>query len=177
MIYPKELVELYESDLASAVLLLYNKVLELKAKLVLELGVRSGISTRAFLLALKETNGKLISIDIKDYPGTRETIKRMNLDKYWTFIVADDREYYKELDKKFDIIFIDTSHEYKHTLFEIEKYSRFLKPRGVLLLHDTRAKDYPGVKKAILTFLEKHPEWEFKELGSVHGLGQLQRAN
>jgi len=169
--------ELQKSDLDLAVILLYNLVKDRNAKTILELGVRDGISTRAFLLACKEINGHLYSVDIKDYPKTRKIIEEMKLDKYWTYYIMDDRKFYKIWKKKVDLLFIDTSHKFEHTLFELEQYSKFVKKNGIILLHDTLAEMWPGVKQAIDEFIKLHPEWKYKELGSKHGLGCLWRTS
>lgn len=171
----KELEDMYKGDIEDAVFIFYSKVLEYNAKNVLELGVRGGISTRAFLLGVKRTSGHLYSVDILDYDSTRQTMRDLGLDKYWTFTVMDDLEYSSKLntDIRFEIIFIDTSHELDHTISELEEFSRFLSPGGCILMHDTIS--YKEVKKAIDFFMIENKEWIFIEFNTKHGLGMLKR--
>jgi cephalosporin hydroxylase len=44
---------------------------------------------------------------------------------------------------KCDILFIDTSHAYMHTLRELEAWMPFVRPGGTVLLHDTEYDPQP----------------------------------
>ena len=59
---------------------------------------------------------------------------------WWTFIHGDDMDPQVQdlLPPEVDILFIDTSHEYEHTLRELESYVPRVVAGGTVLLHDTR---------------------------------------
>lgn len=91
------------SDIYEHLELFYNTCLQLNAQVILELGVRGGESTKAFIEACKITHGTLISVDIvncsnvSNWPG-------------WTFIQADSRSL--DINKTIDVLLLDTEHTY-----------------------------------------------------------------
>ena len=145
-------------------------VKEMKAKTILELGVYQGNSTRAFLKVAEEIGAMVVSIDWNDaYP--------ISDSPNWIFIQANSG--LLKMRGKFDILFIDTSHNYKETLVELEKYSLMVKDPGVIILHDTVSslnRPLQGVFGAIQEFLKKHPkQWSFENRENCNGLGILKR--
>jgi predicted O-methyltransferase YrrM len=102
----------------------------LKATHVLELGTRTGVSTIAWLYAL-DGRGTLTSVDIDTRPPIGEW-------DHWEFIQGDDMDpdLFASLQPA-DIVFIDTSHHYRHTLTELNLYRWLVKPGGVMVCHDT----------------------------------------
>jgi len=145
-------------------------VKEMKAKTILELGVYQGNSTRAFLKSAEESGAIVVSIDWNE---THHVSDSPN----WIFIKANDGQL--PIKGKFDILFIDTSHNYLETLFELEKYSPMVKNPGVIILHDTVSslnRPLQGVYGAIQEFLKKHPkQWSFENRENCNGLGILKR--
>jgi predicted O-methyltransferase YrrM len=121
---------------------------------VIELGVRSGNSTAAFLAAL-EGRGHLWSVDI-DSPKVPEYWHNLP----WSMLVADDvtPEAVAWCPGDVDVLFIDTSHSYEHTLTELRLYVPKVRAGGVVLMHDTRAggtvfgPGWPGVPQALNEF-------------------------
>jgi predicted O-methyltransferase YrrM len=112
----------------------------LKASTMIELGVRSGESSCAFLAAGVKTGGRLFSVDIEPpgvpahwWDGTG-----------WTFILGNDLEVGAQLPKVCDLLFIDTSHTYRQTSDELALYGPRVAPGGVILLHDTDLEVAPG---------------------------------
>lgn len=104
---------------------------ELDAQHVIELGTRTGVSTIAWLHALERTGGRLTSVDIDPKPAIGDY-------DHWTFVQGDD------CDPRIvaalapaDIVFIDTSHHYGHTVRELNVYRWLVNPGGVICLHDT----------------------------------------
>lgn len=75
---------------------------------VIELGVRRGDSTSAFLAAAQEYGGEVWSVDITPpvVPSDWENLP------FWYPIVGDDLEVAEQLPDQVDIVFIDTSHTY-----------------------------------------------------------------
>jgi predicted O-methyltransferase YrrM len=123
---------------------------------VIELGTRSGVSTIAWLEGLRQSGGRLTSIDIDEQPPIGDY-------PHWEFIQGDD------LDPRIvsglepaDIVFIDTSHLYAHTVAELNIYQHLLRRPGLIVLHDTElarpegapARPLYPVKTAVIEFCE-----------------------
>lgn len=103
---------------------------ELNATHVIELGTRTGVSTIAWLYAL-EGRGRLTSVDIDAQPAIGGY-------PHWTFIQGDDLDpAVLGLLEPADIVFLDTSHLYEHTLRELNTYRWLVKPGGRIVCHDT----------------------------------------
>ena len=118
---------------------LFVESLIVRPKLIVELGVRGGESTYVFERVARLTNSKLISVDIDDCS---------NLSSYkgWKFIKSDDIKFAnsfavwckkQRINPSIDVLFIDTSHLFEHTLKEIENWFPFLSSRARVFFHDT----------------------------------------
>ena len=70
--------------------------------------------------------------------------------------------YKHQWDKLLDVLSIDSSHTYEDTKHEIEKYWSFVKPNGLILMHDYIV-DHVDVKKAVDEYMATHPEYEILE--------------
>jgi predicted O-methyltransferase YrrM/GT2 family glycosyltransferase len=134
-------------------------VLKSEAQTVIELGVRTGVSTIAWLYGLSFTGGHLYSVDIDPAPAG---INHEN----WHFIRGDDLDprTLEQLPDNADIVFIDTDHRYELTQAEIKEYSQRVVPGGYVVFHDINVKQfdhhvlgsqplYP-VRKAVLEWVE-----------------------
>lgn len=150
-----------------------DMVIDLNAQHVIELGTRTGVSTVAWLHGLEQTGGRLTSIDIDPKPDIADH-------PAWVFIQGDD------LDPAIvaslapaDIVFIDTSHLFEHTLAELGVYRWLVNPGGVIVLHDTELPlpetappDHPRypVKKAISEFCAREG-FDWVNVPECWGLG------
>jgi predicted O-methyltransferase YrrM len=115
----------------------------LDATRVIELGVRSGVSTISWLYAL-ENRGHLWSVDCSfPMPEEGELLLDpqgpLGVIPWWTFILGYDDwpETLAALPSLVDIVFIDTQHTYEQTLTELELYYPRVRPGGRIFLHDT----------------------------------------
>ncbi len=115
---------------------------------VLELGSRKGNSTLAFLAAAEAVNGRVWSVDVSDCAHDPEGMAPWARHPSWTFIQGDDMDAAVQplLPAQCDILFVDTSHEYEHTLAELRAYMPRVAPGGVALFHDTNIIGWPGYK-------------------------------
>lgn len=106
-------------------------VLDRSAQHVVELGTRTGVSTIAWLYGLASTVGRLTSIDIDERPPIGDF-------DHWTFVQGDDLDpsIVGQLEPA-DIVFVDTSHHYDHTLAELHVYSHLVRRPGLIVCHDT----------------------------------------
>lgn len=144
-----ESIKAYPRAMRFYIYTLYEFVLEMKCKKVLELGTQNGQSARAVLLALKANNrgrgyGTLVSVDHKD----RSTILDaafQNYKPYWNFIRGDTTKPETiqavkdtlEEGEMFDLLVIDAGHKYPQAKADWDNYSKLVRPGGVIFLHDT----------------------------------------
>jgi cephalosporin hydroxylase len=107
--------------------------------LIVELGVRGGASTYVFDRAARLSDAYLVSIDISNCSHV------CNNDK-WHFIQGDDiavgREFLnlcasRNIGSRPDVLFVDTSHYFDHTVEEIRTWFPLLAPRVKVIFHDT----------------------------------------
>lgn len=109
---------------------------------VVEMGVRSGNSTSAFLAALEvDRKGHLWSIDLEDpeVPGEWH-----DLDS-WSFLKGDalSAEAMAWAPKTIEVLFIDLDpHSYEQTFAALSMWAPRVPAGGVILLHDT---EYPQI--------------------------------
>lgn len=164
------------SDINQHLQYMHDVCVEVDARQVVELGVRSGLSTVAFLSAMEVTGGEVWSCDI-DRPAVAACVAGH---ERWTFVWADDLEVVDDA-PECDVLFIDTSHAYDHTRAELDAYAS--KARKVILLHDTQLEapescgpqpPFP-VRKAALEWLADNPGWAWEEFEFCYGLGVLTR--
>ena len=134
----------------------YDLAVKIKAQKILELGVGTyGVSTYAWIHACHETGGKVTSVDIEEK-------KHLFNDPCWEFIKSDDMALNPlELSPPYDIVFIDTSHTYDHTLAELKRFSPMVRPGGYLIMHDI---DYPPVYEALIEFFCNNAPGMFNEV-------------
>jgi len=121
------------SDIVDHLVYMHALAVGMNAQRIIELGVRHGTSTVAWLHALNLTGGHLWSVDINLPP------LGLGVGTSWHFIQGDDMDpdIRAQLPTDADIVFIDTDHLYGHTVLELEAYSKHVKPGGVIVLHDT----------------------------------------
>lgn len=150
-------------DIIGHIPFLRETCLKLEAQTILELGVRDGGSTRAFLDVARILGTKVISVDIEDCSKVSDSPN-------WEFHQVDDMLF--DFKEPVDVLFIDTSHTYEHTLNELRKFTPLVKKDGVILLHDTV--HCPEVYKAITDFLAENPnKYQFENRENCNGLGIL----
>lgn len=115
---------------------------------VLELGVRTGVSTWAILDAIKP-DARLTSVDIEEC----DVPERVRKDPRWTFIHGDDREpVVQRAMGGATMAFIDTTHEYGHTLTELQVAAQH--GAELIVLHDWSISD---VEDAAYGFCRRNP--------------------
>ena len=127
------------TDISSHLPKIYLETLQFSPELIVELGVRSGESTVALNMAAQHLKAKHVSVDIDDCSDVIS-------DSNWTFIHEDDidlskrfRQWLSEnnLKSSIDVLFVDTSHEYNHTLQELNAWFPLLSDRALVIFHDT----------------------------------------
>jgi predicted O-methyltransferase YrrM len=134
-----------------------------RAKSVLEIGTSSGVSTIWMALGLKETGGKITTLEIDQLRANiaRENFRQAGLEDRIKLIEGDALKIMPTLTGTYDMVFIDAAKEqYKQYLELI--YSRIPKG-GVIIAHNAvrmahQIRDYldfvqnnPGLDTVILT--------------------------
>lgn len=132
------------SDISDHLPTLYYETVAARPRLVVELGTRGGESTRTFLAAATRAGARMLSIDIDPctVPGLPDEARSR-----WTFLQSDDVAFGRRdfapwcrangLAPEIDVLFVDTSHLYAHTVEELRVWMPFLSARGVAIFHDT----------------------------------------
>lgn len=128
---------------------LYFDALIAEPKLIVELGTNHGLSTRVLLAAAENIGATLLSIDINDCSGIDINEKYK---KKWCFEQCDDVYFAqhkfdhwksdKGIDGKVDLLFIDSSHMYDHTVREIKAWFPKLSDRATVIFHDTNVRTF-----------------------------------
>lgn len=130
------------SDISDHLPVLFAESLPVQPSLIVELGVRGGESTFAFERVAALCGSKLVSVDIDDC---------VKASKYpdWQFVKNDDIAFagrfgewcrQRGIIPSIDILFIDTSHEFDHTVQELVHWFPFLSDRAKVFFHDTNMK-------------------------------------
>lgn len=146
------------------------------AKRVVELGVRSGVSTVAWLYGLCETEGHLWSVDVEAPPPLQHS--------RWTFVRGEDTDPFVlgQLPEEVDAVFVDTDHRYDLTLEEIRSYAPRVRSGGCMIFHDTAEESFEHhatpqppfpVRAAVRELLGENPIREVakvEEYENDHGL-------
>jgi len=118
-----------KGDINQLTPILIGFTMTFRPSVILEIGVRAGVSTVSFLEALdKIQKGKLISIDTKDCSGISEN-------KRWAFHQQSSDVF--ELNEPIDMLFIDADHNYESVKKDFIKFEKKLLPGGVVMFHDT----------------------------------------
>jgi cephalosporin hydroxylase len=157
-------------------------VTKMGATSVVELGTRTGVSTIAWLHALEQTGGHLISVDLDDQPPIGDHDR-------WTFIQGNDEDphvYNRIVDllppAGADIVFLDTSHWLDETRRELALYRWIVRAGGLIVCHDTELPVPEGapdddppfpVKRAINEFCKANG-FQWRNIPECFGLGVIQ---
>tara|TARA_B100001057_G_scaffold23738_1_gene21967 strand:+ start:969 stop:1595 length:627 start_codon:yes stop_codon:yes gene_type:complete len=112
--------------------LIKKKIEDIDKPLILELGVKEGRSTKMFLEVCDKNNGSLISIDILD-------CSKVSNNPRWRFIHSSDDNFdyiNNIIEKKIDVLFIDSFHEPNHIKKVFYNYFNFIKINGLIFIDD-----------------------------------------
>ena len=148
------------SDINQNVNILYELAKECKT--VIEMGVRTGVSTRAFL----NTDVQLLSFDIVLDPQVQKLFdEAKKQSKKVQYVKADVLKI--EIEET-DMLFIDTYHVYEQLKQELKLHGN--KAKKYIAFHDTytfglvgeNKQDKKGLLTAIIEFMIENPHWKFK---------------
>lgn len=121
---------------------------------ILEIGVRTGISTSAFLVGLELNGGHLYSVDIEEQCG--KVVESQD----WTFIHDSSRNVEaikSQIPPTLNVLFVDGDHTYEGTKADLESYSPLVVSGGLVICHDVCSGYDPGVRQAFDEFFNQLP--------------------
>jgi predicted O-methyltransferase YrrM len=148
---------------------------------IVQLGHYYGYSALliGFMLRAMGNSGRLFSIDI-DPPATDFTqkwVNRAGLAEHVRLHLGDSaaessvEAAVRALGEMPQLILLDSSHQYEHTLRELDLWVPRMEPGSIMLLHDTSVfaqtfdvEGAGGVQRALDEWLAIHPEAEFLNL-------------
>src|SRR5579871_1351254 len=128
-----------DTDISDHLPTLFAETINARPRLIVELGVRGGDSTFVLERAARFCQAKLISVDINDCRGVSDWSE-------WLFVQSDDIAFaarfttfcrQHNIEPAIDVLFIDTSHLYDHTVQELAAWLPLLTDSGKVLFHDT----------------------------------------
>jgi predicted O-methyltransferase YrrM len=136
-----------------------------QAHVIIEWGVRGGVSTWALLDGLPE-DGRMYSVDILDCIVP----PRVSGDPRWTFIIGDDVDpaTRERLPEQADLVFIDTSHTYEQTVAELAIVLDYRPAR--IVMHDVNQEQ---VRRAVDEFCAR-TGWRMVAYEDPYGLATLE---
>jgi len=151
-----EVVErgLLDTDISDHLVSLFTEAVAARPKLIVELGVRGGESTFVLERAAALFDAHIVSVDIED-------CQKVSAYPRWTFVKQDDIAFARRFEafcreKGFfptiDLLFIDTSHLYNHTVQEIKQWFPFLSDKATVIFHDTNMKEVFFRKNGAIRF-------------------------
>jgi len=135
----------------------FSIALQIHARRILELGVRTGNTTLPFLCAAQELGGMVHSVDLD------ATTFRCpeDLRVYWKFFQSDAIRWLEERGREgaqYDLVYIDDWHSYPHVRRELELIEPMITPSTVILLHDLM---YSGAHPDYRSDPDcRDPQWE-----------------
>ncbi len=138
-----QLKSMDRNDICDHLTSLFSEAVAAEPKLIVELGVRGGESTFVLERVAKLTGCKLLSVDMND---CRDVSSYAD----WNFVKSDDITFANNFSSycqerswnpKIDCLFIDTSHEYQHTVQEIAAWFPFLAEHSTVVFHDTNMRE------------------------------------
>lgn len=145
---------------------LYDMILHSRAKRVLEVGTAAGKSAIWMAMAVRQTGGKIITIEINKgrHEKALANFKKAGVSEYIDARLADAHALVKELPGPFDMVFVDADKEWSKNYFEA------LAPKvvevGCIITHDTgayflaRAPGAAGMTKEFLQYLKTRSDFE-----------------
>ena len=119
---------------------LHDLAVKLSAKRVLEIGTSGGYSALWLAMAVRKTNGKLITVEIHEarHAAAREHFNRTGLAPFIDPRLADAVTEVPALAGPFDLVFLDAAkNDY---LFYLEQLLPKLRPGGIIAAHNVKSR-------------------------------------
>lgn len=184
-----EVVERAESggDMRLHMERLFDTILAFRPTLMVELGVRGGVSSFALERGARLVGSKMICVDQHDCSGVLGYAEFMQSDD--VRFAADFKVFCESrgIEPTIDFLMIDTLHTFRHTQREVQAWLPHMAPRCLIAFHDTNAKPlYDGVAAYLRKWLgTPFPEeidfnaesqgWTIEHYAECYGLTLIRR--
>lgn len=178
-----------DSDSDGHLMTILGIALSIRAKRMLELGVRYGDTTLPLLEAAYLNGGKLTSVDI----APTKFQCPIPLMGYWQFVQSEAVAFLSNVskeDEEYDLVLVDDWHSGEHVAEELYYIDKLTTPSSIILLHDlmygntqpnyhndpneTNPEFGNGGPCAAVFSLPKD-KWEFSTIPAFHGLTILRK--
>jgi predicted TPR repeat methyltransferase len=116
----------------------FGLTLQIRAKKILELGVRWGDTSEPMVCAASMIGGHLTAVDIDQTMWECPE----DLKPYYTFVKSEAITFLKQEVEKgayYDLVYVDDWHAYEHVKVELELIDKITDKKSLILLHDLMA--------------------------------------
>lgn len=171
-------------DINEHLVKMMNTIVEREAKVVVELGVRAGVSSQAFIAGVAQTGGFVMGYDIcplkqTDGPVNTTLHERLGspscVKKYWNFKVGSSLEVYRDWeDRSIDVLFIDTNHTKEQIYAELNLWGKKIKENGLIMIHDVTLANVT-LREGLMEFLAENDDYVYDEDTHNNGMGFLKK--
>ena len=122
----------HHTDISSHLEVIYKETYAMNPKIIVELGIRGAESSRIFGYITQELETRIFGVDIEQpYQFNYNALKNSSL------VIMDDCEFapiFKSVIKEpVDVLFIDTSHLYEHTVRELAAWFPLLANKALVI--------------------------------------------
>jgi hypothetical protein len=117
---------------------IFGLTLQIRAKKILELGVRWGDTSEPLTCAASMVGGHLTAVDI----DSTMWVCPEDLKPYYTFVKSEAIVFLKQEVEKgayYDLVYVDDWHAYEHVKVELELIDKITDKKSLILLHDLMA--------------------------------------
>lgn len=140
---------------------------------VVEIGSFLGRSTLWLAHGVRHAGvGRVVAIDphegherpdiepgVDAYAAFLEHIRQAGVDDVVEPIRERSQRVAERWNEPIRLLWVDGSHDYQDVRADLEGFAPHVRPGGYVALHDTRGGHFPGVRKAMLEFFARHPEF------------------
>jgi len=137
-------------------IVIYSIFKEFSPQVTLEIGRKSGLSTRFLAALAKPYGGKLYSIDGASGYGVQKKLGSLNLAD--DVVIIEAWSPWVSFSSEIDFLFIDGDHSYISVIVDYHYFNYYLKKDGIVMFHDM---DISGVREAVEIIIKRD---QLKEL-------------
>lgn len=134
-----------ETDISDYLGTIFSEAASSHPRLIVEIGVRGGESRFVFERVARVSGSVLVSVDIEDCSSVCTDAS------LWHFVNSDDIKFgqafrhwctQQGIEPTIDVLFIDSSHLYEHTVQEIAVWFPYLSANCKVIFHDTNLRRF-----------------------------------
>ena len=163
------------TDVESDVPLIYAATMIQRPRLIVELGTRTGMTTRTLAYAAKQLGARFITIDPDDCLDFIRDVEPCDFIR----MTGEEAFNQQKIQAPIDVLMVDTDrHTYEQSMGWLKTWvTHLLRPGGLAFFHDLYPPDDRveiQVRQAVLDWLKRNPKYFWREfLASHDGLAPL----